>query len=98
MRNIAIVLFCTLFTSAVCAVDGQGTSRFDEYDQNGDGQISPAEYATSRTFRHADRAQQGLPLRNVGEQQTFEALDQDGDGSVSRAEFAAHQSERRRDR
>ena len=98
MRNIAIVVFCALIASAVGAVDGQGTSRFEEYDQNGDGQISPAEYATSRTFPHADRAQQGLPLRNVGEQEPFDTLDQDGDGSVSRVEFAAHQSERRRDR
>ena len=95
MRKIALVLFCGLLAGGVGAVDGQGASRFDEYDQNGDGQITPTEFETSRTFRHADRAQQGLPLRNVAEQEQFEALDLDGDSLVSREEFAAHQSERR---
>ena len=95
MRKITLILFWLLLAGIV---EGQGTSRFDEYDQNRDGQLTPSEFATSRTFRHADRAQQGLPLRNVGKQEQFEALDLDGDGSVNREEFAAHQSERRRGR
>lgn len=98
MRKITSILFWLLLAGGVGAVDGQGASRFDEYDQNADGQLTPEEFATSRIFRHTDRAQQGLPLRNVGEQEQFEAVDLNGDGSVSRDEFAAHQSERRRGR
>ena len=98
MRKITLILFWLLLVGGVGAVDEQEVTRFDEYDQNADGQLTPEEFATSRIFRHADRAQQGLPLRNVGEQEQFEAVDLDGDGSVSRKEFAAHQSERRRGR
>ena len=46
MRKIALVLFCGLLAGGVGAVDGQGASRFDEYDQNGDGQITPMEFET----------------------------------------------------
>jgi hypothetical protein len=98
MRKITLILFWSLLAGGVGAADAQGASRFDEYDQNADGQLTPEEFATSRIFRHAERAQQGLPLRNVGEQEQFEAVDLDGDGSVSPEEFASHQSERRRGR
>jgi len=67
---------------------------FPAMDQNGDGQVSAAEFGQFRAQRMAARAAQGRPMRNAANAPTFERLDTNGDGYLSPAEVSAHQQAR----
>jgi len=75
---------------------GMGRNRpdFSAYDRNGDGKISEQEFQEGRNERIRERAQQGYPMRNIGNAPAFPNLDANGDGVVSPEEFSAHQSQR----
>lgn len=62
---------------------------FADFDLNGDGKITEAEFTEARTVRISQRAQEGRQMRGLTDALSFEELDTNGDGSISPAEFAA---------
>jgi Ca2+-binding EF-hand superfamily protein len=93
----AVFVSASVITGSVAAqmITGEeprGPVSFETFDQDGDGRISPEEFDTMRTYRHAARAQAGLPLRKADQFHTFRSIDLDGNGGIDRREFATHQS------
>jgi hypothetical protein len=68
---------------------------FSAYDRNGDGGVTAQEFQEGRNERIRERAQQGYPMRNIGNAPAFSDIDTNGDGVVSPEEFSAHQYQRR---
>ncbi len=68
-----------------------GPASFEEFDRDGSGTISEAEFDAVRGQRRGAAAQAGMPMRGAASSLTFKEIDRDGDGQLSRAEFdAAH--------
>jgi len=74
---------------------GANMPDFVDFDRNGDGALTKAEFEEGRAKRIAERSQQGYAMRNLANAPTFEAIDADGDGRVGPEEFAAHQAQHR---
>ena len=74
---------------------GQNMPSFSDYDLDGDGKITEAEFNKARGQRIADRAEKGYPMKNIGNMPSFSDIDADSDGAVSTEEFAAHQASHR---
>jgi len=74
---------------------GRNMPAFSDYDLNGDGKIVENEFNEARGKRISERAQQGYPMRNIGNAPAFTDIDTNGDGAISAEEFAAHQSQHR---
>lgn len=66
---------------------------FADFDLDGDGKISEAEFTEARTARISDRAQQGYQMRGLVNAPSFADVDTDNDGSISPEEFEAYQAE-----
>lgn len=67
----------------------RGPIPFANYDQNGDGLISEAEFNATRAERTANRAAEGRPMRGAGAAPAFSDFDSNGDGSLTPDELAA---------
>jgi len=66
---------------------------FSDFDQDGDGFVSPDEFNATRAARHAAMANEGRPMKGMATAPSFEDIDSDGDGKLSEAELsAAHQA------
>ncbi|WP_295449187.1 EF-hand domain-containing protein [uncultured Thiodictyon sp.] len=74
---------------------GRGMPAFAEFDLNGDGTLTEAEFTQARAKRMAERAAQGYPMRNAGKAPAFSTIDTDGNGRVTPEEFAAGQAAHR---
>ena len=79
---------------------GMGQSRnmpvFSDYDLDGNGAISEKEFYEARSKRISERAQQGYPMRNIGNAPSFADIDGNNDGTISKKEFTIHQQQHRR--
>lgn len=60
---------------------------FADFDSNGDGVVTPDEFAQTRAARQAEKAAQGYPMRNAGSAPSFESFDANGDGRLTTEEF-----------
>jgi hypothetical protein len=74
---------------------GRGAPAFSDFDLNGDGSLTEAEFNEARANRMSERATQGYPMRNAGNAPAFGSLDTDGNGKVTPDEFAAGQAQHR---
>ncbi len=75
---------------------GMGPASFDDFDRDGSGTISEAEFDALRSERRTAAAQAGMPMRGAASSLTFQQIDRDGDGQLTRAEFdAAHANQPR---
>lgn len=63
-----------------------------QFDLDGNGQITEAEFNQARSERIAQRAEEGRTLKNINQSQTFASLDKNADSVISEQEFIAHQS------
>ncbi|QIK37698.1 EF-hand domain-containing protein [Caldichromatium japonicum] len=66
---------------------------FAEFDLNGDGHLTEAEFNEVRAKRVAERSQQGYPMRGLANAPTFKDFDRNGDGKVTPDEFTATQAQ-----
>ena len=64
---------------------------FQEFDADGDGFVSEAEFNATRAARHAKMAEEGRPMKGMATAPGFADLDTDGDGRLSEAELVAGQ-------
>jgi len=62
---------------------------FADFDLNGDGKISEAEFTEARTARISQRATEGRQMRGLADALSFAEIDTNSDGSISPEEFAA---------
>jgi Ca2+-binding EF-hand superfamily protein len=73
---------------------------FSDFDLNGDGAVTEAEFTEARNARLVKRAGEGRKLRGLPYAPTFSQLDADEDGSLTPEEFEAavrsHQQSRER--
>lgn len=72
---------------------GRNMPAFAEYDLDGNGSISEQEFYESRSKRISERAQQGYPMRNIGNAPAFADIDSNKDGAISSEEFTVHQQQ-----
>ncbi len=75
---------------------GMNMPSYSEYDLDGNGAISEKEFYEARSKRISERAQQGYPMRNIGNAPSFADVDSNEDGNISEEEFAAHQRQHQR--
>ena len=74
---------------------GAGPPTFAEFDLNGDGQLTEAEFYEARGQRIAERAAEGRQMKHLSEAPLFTDLDLDGNGAIDPAEFSSHRSQHR---
>lgn len=75
---------------------GRNMPAFTEYDLDGNGAIGEKEFYEARSKRISERAQQGYPMRNIGNAPSFGEVDSNSDGSISKEEFATYQQQHQR--
>lgn len=64
---------------------------FAEFDQDGDGFVSEAEFNATRAAHHEAMAKEGRPMQGMASAPTFKDVDTDGDGKLTEAELTAAQ-------
>ncbi|MDR0776382.1 MAG: Spy/CpxP family protein refolding chaperone [Azonexus sp.] len=74
---------------------GRNAPVFQDFDLNGDGQITADEFNQAQAKRMSERAAAGFPMRGAASAPSFEAIDADHDGVVTPAEFQSWQEKRR---
>ena len=71
---------------------------FAEFDLDGNGVLTEAEFYQARAQRIAERSQQGYAMRGLANAPEFGEIDRNGDGQVDAIEFAAAQAQHRQQR
>lgn len=71
---------------------------FAEFDLDGNGILTEAEFYQARAQRIAERSQQGYAMRGLTNAPEFSEIDHNGDGQVDDAEFASAQARHRQER
>jgi Ca2+-binding EF-hand superfamily protein len=77
---------------------GSQRPTFADFDLDGDGAITSEEFQEARGARIMERAEEGYPMRNLGDAPAFEAMDADGDDAITREELEAFQQRRQQER
>ena len=79
------------------AGDGKGMKgkmpSFSDFDLNGDGVISEAEFNEGHAKRMSEMAAQGHQMKHAGDAPGFSGIDSNENGEISKDEFATHQAE-----
>lgn len=65
---------------------------FSDFDADGDGGISQAEFNQLHSERMSKMAAEGRKMKHAGDMPGFAGIDSDGDGVISPAELESHQS------
>jgi hypothetical protein len=71
---------------------------FADFDADGDGAISEAEFNKFHAERMSQMAAEGRKMKHAGDMPGFAGIDTDGSGSISPEELAAHQAEHQKNR
>jgi len=64
---------------------------FSEFDQDGDGFVSEAEFNATRAAHHEAMAEKGHAMKGMATAPSFSDVDSDGDGKLSEAELTTAQ-------
>ena len=93
----SLALLAILFAPPLFAQHGPGGGppTFAEFDLNGDGQLTEAEFYEARGQRIAERAAEGRQMKHLPEAPLFTDIDLDENGAIDPAEFSSHQSQHR---
>ncbi|WP_242469608.1 EF-hand domain-containing protein [Rhabdochromatium marinum] len=68
---------------------------FQDFDANGDGQLTQTEFEQARAQRIAERSQQGYQMRGLASAPSFADMDTNNDGVMDPDEFEAAQARHR---
>ena len=71
---------------------------FTEFDLDGNGVLTEAEFYQARAQRIAERSQQGYAMRGLANAPEFGEIDRNGDGQVDATEFTSAQARHRQQR
>jgi hypothetical protein len=71
---------------------------FAEFDLDGNGVLTEAEFYQARGQRIAERSQQGYAMRGLANAPEFGEIDRNGDGRVDATEFTSAQARHRQQR
>ena len=90
---LAVLFALALLPLAVHAETGtpHHPPAFSEFDQDGDGFVSEAEFNATRTAHHEAMAKEGRHMKGMATAPAFSDVDADGDGKLSEAELTAAQ-------
>ena len=66
---------------------------FRDYDSNGDGKITKAEFQHEQQMRMQQKAQEGKMMRNAANAPSFSDIDANHDGYINIYEFRNHRKE-----
>ena len=66
---------------------------FSDFDSDGDGVISEAEFNEGHAKRMSEMAAQGHQMKHAGDAPGFSGIDTNENGEISKDEFATHQAE-----
>ena len=88
----ALLLGGTLF-----AAQGMMSS-FNDFDANGDGVITQAEFENTQQARMTKQAESGKMMRNAANAPAFGDIDANADGNIDATEFRNHQLNRMQQR
>ncbi len=69
---------------------------FGSFDANGDGKISPKEFADAQAKHISQKASKGKMMKNAGNTPKFEDVDTNHDGAIDTTEFQHHQQMQQR--
>lgn len=72
---------------------GRQAPTFAEFDLDGNGVLTEAEFYQARGQRIAERSQQGYAMRGLADAPEFSVIDHNGDGQVDATEFASAQAQ-----
>lgn len=95
-QNTTILTVLVLTTGLASRVLAQGGDPmgFVQFDRNGDGIVTEAEFNQARAERIAARSSTGAPMRGLANAATFSDLDQNGDGQLTPDELANIRAQR----
>jgi hypothetical protein len=93
--SVIIALALLPFVARAEAHCRHGPPAFSEFDQDGNGFVSEAEFESTRAARHAERAGAGKPMKGLATAPSFADLDSDGDGQLNEDELVAGQQAHR---
>lgn len=85
-----LIAIAVLPVAARADAPRQGPPTFEDFDADGDGFVSQAEFDQFRAERIAARAAEGRKMRGLANAPTFVEIDIDGDGQLSIEEFTVH--------
>lgn len=85
------IIAALLLSSALYAGMGRNMPTFSDFDTNGDGKITQAEFESTQQKRMSEKAEMGKMMRNAGNAPSFKDIDTDHNGYLDAAEFSHHQ-------
>jgi len=99
---LSTVIATTLGTTAMAqggatgAAAQPGPMDFAQFDRDGDGAVTEAEFNQARAERIAQRSSAGAPMRGLANAPAFSEIDQNDDGTLTQEELASFRQQRMR--
>lgn len=88
-----LALIAAPLAARACPPKHDPAAAFAEFDADGDGALSQAEFDAGRAAHHAQMAEEGHGMKGMEMAPSFADFDGDGDGSLTSEEFmAGHQT------
>lgn len=87
LMSLALMLTATPAMAETGHGSSGGPPPFTEFDTDGDGFLSQAEFEAGRANRHAAMAKEGRPMKGMATAPSFSDVDSDADGQISQDEF-----------
>lgn len=99
---LSLIVTTTLGTTAMAqGASTGGAARpgpmgFAQFDRDGDGAVTEAEFNQARAERIAQRSSAGAPMRGLANAPAFSEIDQNDDGKLTQEELASFHQQRMR--
>ena len=87
-KSLIALLSVLVLSSVLSARGNMNPSTFQDFDLDNDGTISEQEFDARRVANMTKRAEEGMPMRNVGNAPVFSDLDTNNDGKIDSVEYS----------